>query len=377
VRLFGIANAILRDRDAAADAMQDAFLRIAGRAGQFDAARGTAEAWLGAVVRHAALDMARARGRETPTDDPALGDQPVEPEALDQAMASAEGRRLRECLAGLDAQNRRGIVLAFVHGLSHAQVAARLGLPLGTVKAWIRAGCCGCGSAWHDPDRPEARDALAAEYVLGTLEAREAAEVERALPRDAALAGAVAAWEARLAPLQALAAPEAPPPDLWSRIEASLAPAPAPARRPRAWFPWRGLALGASAVAAGLAAFILVRPPEERLMTVLLTSRDQPAWIVEADGGRDPPLLAQPAAGAAGPRAAALGAAAGCDGADLAGPHPAGGTHHRDARRHPAGAEHADRDHARAAGRIAHRAPDGADPVHRKARRRAPVLTCS
>jgi RNA polymerase sigma-70 factor (ECF subfamily) len=140
VRLFGIANAILRDRDAAADAMQDAFLRIAGRAGQFDAARGTAEAWLGAVVRHAALDMARARGRETPTDDPALGDQPVEPEALDQAMASAEGRRLRECLAGLVAQNRRGIVLAFVHGLSHAQVAARLGLPLGTVKAWIRRG---------------------------------------------------------------------------------------------------------------------------------------------------------------------------------------------------------------------------------------------
>ena len=135
------------------------------------------------------------------------------------------------------------------------------------------------------PTDPEARDALAAEYVLGTLEAREAAEVERALPRDAALAGAVAAWEARLAPLQALAVPEAPPPDLWPRIEASLAPAPAPARRPRAWFPWRGLALGASAVAAGLAAFILVRPPEERLMTVLLTSRDQPAWIVEADGG--------------------------------------------------------------------------------------------
>ncbi|MGG5891220.1 sigma factor, partial [Falsiroseomonas sp. HC035] len=54
VRLFGVANAILRDREAAADALHDAFLRIANRAGQFDPARGTAEAWLGGIVRHAA-----------------------------------------------------------------------------------------------------------------------------------------------------------------------------------------------------------------------------------------------------------------------------------------------------------------------------------
>jgi RNA polymerase sigma-70 factor (ECF subfamily) len=140
VRLFGVANAILRDRDSAADALQEAFLRIAGRAGQFDPARGAAEAWLGAIVRHAALDIARARGREIPTDDPALGDQPVEADALERIAASAEGRRLRECLERLEAKNRQGIVLAFVHGLSHAQVAARLELPLGTVKAWIRRG---------------------------------------------------------------------------------------------------------------------------------------------------------------------------------------------------------------------------------------------
>ncbi len=139
-RLFGVAHAILRDRDTAADALHDAFLRIASRAGQFDAGRGTAEAWLGAVVRHAALDLARARGRELPTDDPSLGDQPVQPVALDRIAALAEGRRLRDCLAGLEEGNRQGIVLAFVHGLSHAQVAARLGLPLGTVKGWIRRG---------------------------------------------------------------------------------------------------------------------------------------------------------------------------------------------------------------------------------------------
>lgn len=140
VRLFGIANAILRDRDAAADALQDAFLRISQRAAQFDPARGEAGAWLAGIVRHAALDLARRRGREVPTDDPALGDQPVAAEALEAVAAAAEGRRLRDCLAALEEKNRQGILLAFVHGLSHAQVAARLDLPLGTVKSWIRRG---------------------------------------------------------------------------------------------------------------------------------------------------------------------------------------------------------------------------------------------
>jgi RNA polymerase sigma-70 factor (ECF subfamily) len=140
VRLFGVANAILRDRDTAADALQEAFLRIARRAAQFDPARGAAEAWLAAIVRHAALDIIRSRGREIPTDDPGLGDSVVEPDALDRIAANADGRRLRDCLSALEAKNREGIVLAFVHGLSHAQVAARLELPLGTVKAWIRRG---------------------------------------------------------------------------------------------------------------------------------------------------------------------------------------------------------------------------------------------
>ena len=138
---------------------------------------------------------------------------------------------------------------------------------------------------------PEERDALAGEYVLGTLEAGAARGVERALADDAELREAVAGWEARLAPLTALAPEEAPPPDLWARIEAALpGAAAAPSRRNpdrRRLDPWRWLALGSSAVAAGLAAALLFRPPapEAPLMTVLLTSRDQPAWLVEAEPG--------------------------------------------------------------------------------------------
>jgi anti-sigma-K factor RskA len=135
------------------------------------------------------------------------------------------------------------------------------------------------------PAEPQERDALAGEYVLGTLDARLAREVEAALPGDPGLRALVEAWQARLAPLTELVAPEAPPPDLWARIERALpaaAPRPPPARRGSLGL-LRGWAIGASAVAAGLAGLLVLRPaPPERLTTVLLTSRDQPAWTVEA-----------------------------------------------------------------------------------------------
>ena len=133
------------------------------------------------------------------------------------------------------------------------------------------------------PITPEERDALAGEYVLGTLEAREAAEARALMERDAEFAAAVARWEARLAPLMALARPEAPPPALWARIAETLEPS---ARPRRAWrFPWPLFGTASAALAAGLAAFLVLRPaPEPRFMTVLLSNQEQPAWIVEAEG---------------------------------------------------------------------------------------------
>jgi RNA polymerase sigma-70 factor (ECF subfamily) len=139
-RLFGVCLRILRDRSAAADATQDTFLRIWDRADRFDPARGAARAWLAAIARHVALDLARARGRELPSDDPELGDAPVGDDPVAALDASTDAVRLRDCLGTLEEKNRRSILLAFVDGLSHAQIAARLETPLGTVKAWIRRG---------------------------------------------------------------------------------------------------------------------------------------------------------------------------------------------------------------------------------------------
>ena len=139
-RLFGVAMAILRDRSAAADVVQTSFVRIWQRAAQFDAARGDAAGWLGGIVRHAALDAIRRRGREIPTDDPALGDGEIAADALTRLETAEDSARLRACLEQLEARNREGILLAFAHGLSHPQIADRLNEPLGTVKSWIRRG---------------------------------------------------------------------------------------------------------------------------------------------------------------------------------------------------------------------------------------------
>jgi RNA polymerase sigma-70 factor (ECF subfamily) len=139
-RLFGVAVIILRDRSAASDAIQDSFVKIWRRASQFDPVRGQATAWLAAIVRHAALDAVRRRGREIPSDDPNLGDSVVAPDALDRLEGDENRVRLRACLERLDVRNREGVMLAFVHGLSHPQIAERLGQPLGTVKSWIRRG---------------------------------------------------------------------------------------------------------------------------------------------------------------------------------------------------------------------------------------------
>lgn len=139
-RLYGIALKILRERSAAQDALQDAFVSVWQRARQFDGTRGSPRTWLAAIVRHRALDLARARGRESLSDDPGLGDEIVTDDPLERIAATADAARLHDCLAGLEEKNRRSIVLAFVDGLSHAQVAEKLALPLGTVKAWIRRG---------------------------------------------------------------------------------------------------------------------------------------------------------------------------------------------------------------------------------------------
>jgi RNA polymerase sigma-70 factor (ECF subfamily) len=139
-RLYGIALRIVRRPEIAADVLQEAFVQIWQNAAAFSHERGTGAAWLTGIVRFRALDAVRKAGREIPTDDPTLGDEAVEPDVIDKIGASAEADALRRCLKLLEREQQLCIVLAFVNGLSHSEVAAHIKAPLGSVKSWIRRG---------------------------------------------------------------------------------------------------------------------------------------------------------------------------------------------------------------------------------------------
>jgi RNA polymerase sigma-70 factor (ECF subfamily) len=141
-RLHGIAMRITHDPGLAADATHDAFVQIWQQAGRFDAHKGEAGAWLTTIARYRALDLVRRRGREVLGHDAAEEPDPG-PDALAVLLASAEGSALKRCLDTLAANRRQLVLLAFVEGLSHSQLAEKLKLPVGTVKSWIRRSLIG------------------------------------------------------------------------------------------------------------------------------------------------------------------------------------------------------------------------------------------
>ncbi|HEX8126721.1 MAG TPA: hypothetical protein VF548_14190, partial [Allosphingosinicella sp.] len=103
----------------------------------------------------------------------------------------------------------------------------------------------------------EERDLVAAEYVLGLLEGRALMDARGRVSTDSEFAAAVGEWEARLAPLNWASAEVAPPAHLWETIEARLeaqeAAGSSVVRLQGRERLWRGLAMGMTAVAAGLA----------------------------------------------------------------------------------------------------------------------------
>lgn len=137
--LLAVALRIVRRREVAADVLHDSIMDIWERAGTFDRSRGAGRAWITSIVRHRALKHVRAAGREADLDA-AVGVEIADdaPDPFAALATSQDGARLHGCLALLDADRRKVILLAYVDGLSQSEIAGRLGTPLGTVKAWVR-----------------------------------------------------------------------------------------------------------------------------------------------------------------------------------------------------------------------------------------------
>jgi RNA polymerase sigma-70 factor, ECF subfamily len=138
-RLLAVADRIVGRRDLAEDVVQDAFLQIWKQARTFDPNRGSARGWIHSVVRNRARKLRRAQCRQDAIDGPGLLEIF---DALDSTKDSSrdicEECALRRHLARLDPRKRASLLLSYVDGCTHREVADELGVPIGTAKAWIR-----------------------------------------------------------------------------------------------------------------------------------------------------------------------------------------------------------------------------------------------
>ena len=114
------------------DCAQEVFTRVWQKAHLFDASRGSVAAWLFTLTRNVARNFGAKRIAEPMALDPADGQLTPEP--------TVERFWLEGALEQLPAKERQAIELAYFADLSQAQIAAALGVPLGTIKTWTRRG---------------------------------------------------------------------------------------------------------------------------------------------------------------------------------------------------------------------------------------------
>jgi RNA polymerase sigma-70 factor, ECF subfamily len=135
--LFAICSRILRNRDAAEDAFQEAMLRIWQKSYQFDSAKGGAMNWMVTVVRRVALDRLPARrSRHVSLTEESVA---AMVESLPHQAPGDPGLApdLRRCLGLLEQNYRQSVLLAYYYGLSYEELAAHAAVPVGTIKTWI------------------------------------------------------------------------------------------------------------------------------------------------------------------------------------------------------------------------------------------------
>jgi RNA polymerase sigma-70 factor (ECF subfamily) len=141
-KLFGVALRIVRQEDLAEEVLQDCYIRIWNRAGDYREGLAAPMTWMASIVRNRSLDFVRRPNPEVIDVDGELieGVASDSPGPLAALEHSRDGSALARCLAELEAKQRQAILMAFQDGLSHSELARHLRQPLGTVKTWVRRG---------------------------------------------------------------------------------------------------------------------------------------------------------------------------------------------------------------------------------------------
>ena len=143
--LYSLALRITGDAAEAQDVVQDVFLQLWHKAADYQTARGTYFAWAATLTRNRSLDRVRMRKRRGEIVQESAAD--IQPAGASDHVDSADALWVREkagavraALTSLAPEQRSAIELAFFSGLTHQEIAAKLGEPLGTIKARIRRG---------------------------------------------------------------------------------------------------------------------------------------------------------------------------------------------------------------------------------------------
>ncbi len=135
--VYSVALRVLADTGAAEDVLQEVFMQLWRNPGLFDSSRGNLGAWLAVIARNRAIDILRKRHPETDITDVVVS---VEPDMAGNAQRARDTEKVRGALGAMPPAQRSAVEMAYFEGLTHTEIAAKTGEPLGTIKTRIRAG---------------------------------------------------------------------------------------------------------------------------------------------------------------------------------------------------------------------------------------------
>lgn len=142
-KLFAISLRITQQEKLSEEALQDTFMTVWERAGQFNPDRAQAITWMGTIIRNRSIDLLRRNSKHMAhdvLDDEALAVEDNEPTPEWLAISHEQAQAVSLCLSELNDNQQMAIKLAYLDGYTREEIAARQGAPVGSVKTWIHRG---------------------------------------------------------------------------------------------------------------------------------------------------------------------------------------------------------------------------------------------
>ena len=136
-KIYGVVLRILRRHELAADAMEETYGQVWRTAGEFDPALSSPVAWMVAIARRRAIDLARNPNTRFDDGEPALAEA-ESPGVLPRREMPEELKRLLTCIGRLEPDRQRMLLLAYYGAVSREQLAAKLNVPANLLKASLR-----------------------------------------------------------------------------------------------------------------------------------------------------------------------------------------------------------------------------------------------